>query len=85
MSSKLLKEQGRMVLPNEEVVLQLIITKTGIITLHAPQIHPKDSCKLLSGIIQDIQFQYMESLRPKEEKENLENQLIQKPVSELTM
>lgn len=84
MSSKLLKEQGRMVLPNEEIVLQLIITKTGVITLHAPQIHPKDSCKLLSGIIQDIQFQYIESLRP-QTQENLEDQLIQKPVSELTM
>ena len=84
MSSKLLKEQGRMVLPNEEVILQLIITKAGVITLHAPQIHPKDSCKLLSGIIQDIQFQYIESLRP-QTQENLEDQLIQKPVSELTM
>ena len=84
MSSKLLKEQGRMVLPNEEVILQLIITKAGVITLHAPQIHPKDSCKLLSGIIQDIQFQYIESIRP-QTQENLENQLIQKPVSELTM
>ena len=84
MSSKLLKEQGRVELPHEEVILQLIITKAGIITLHAPQIHPKDSCKLLSGIIQDIQFQYIESIRP-QTQENLENQLIQKPVSELTM
>ena len=85
MSSKLLKEQGKMVSPNdEEVILQLVITKAGIIKLHAPQVHPKDSCKLLSGIIQDIQFQYIESLRP-QTQENLENQLIQKPVSELTM
>ena len=84
MSSKLLKEQGRVEVPNEEVILQLTITKTGI-KLHAPQVHPKDSCKLLSGIIHDITFQYIESLRPKEEQENLENQLIQKPVSELTM
>ena len=85
MSSKLLKEQGRVEVPHEEVILQLTITKVGNIKLHAPHIHPKDSCKLLSGIIQDIQFQYMESLRPKEEQENLEDQLIQKPVSELTM
>ena len=85
MSSKLLKEQGRVELPHEEVILQLTITKIGIIKLHAPQIHPKDSCKLLSGIIQDIMFQYMESLCPKEKQEGLEDQLIQKPVSELTM
>ena len=84
MSSKLLKEQGRVEVPHEEVILQLIITKAGIIKLHAPQVHPKDSCKLLSGIIQDIQFQYMDSLRP-QVQENLEDQLIQKPVSELTM
>lgn len=85
MSNRLLKEQGRVELPHEEVILQLVITKSGIIKLHAPQIHPKDSCKLLSGIIQDIQFQYMESVRPKDKQENLEDQLIQKPVSELTM
>lgn len=85
MSSKLLKEQGRVEVPHEEVILQLTITKTGTIRLHAPQIHPKDSCKLLSGIIQDIQFQYIDSLRPKDEQENLEDQLIQKPVSELIM
>ena len=84
MSSKLLKEQGRVEVPHEEVILQLIITKAGIIKLHAPQIHPKDSCKLLSGIIQDIQFQYMDSVRS-QTQENLEDQLIQKPVSELTM
>ena len=84
MSSKLLKEQGRVEVPHEEVILQLTITKTGIIKLHAPQVHPKDSCKLLSGIIQDIQFQYMDSVRS-QTQENLEDQLIQKPVSELTM
>ena len=84
MSSKLLKEQGRVEVAHEEVILQLTITKTGVIKLHAPQVHPKDSCKLLSGIIQDIQFQYMDSLRP-QVQENLEDQLIQKPVSELTM
>ena len=84
MSSKLIKEQGQIAPPHEEVILQLTITKTGIIKLHAPQVHPKDSCKLLSGIIQDIQFQYIESLRP-QTQENLEDQLIQKPVSELTM
>ena len=85
MSSKLLKEQGQITSAHEEAILQLTITKAGTIKLHAPQVHPKDTCKLLSGIIQDIQFQYMDSLRPKDEQENLEEQLIQKPVSELTM
>ena len=84
MSSKLIKEQRQVESLHEEIILQLTITKTGVIKLHAPQVHPKDSCKLLSGIIQDIQFQYMDSLRP-QVQENLEDQLIQKPVSELTM
>lgn len=76
MSSKLLKEVG------DEVILQLIIKKSGIVSLHAPNTHPRDTCKLLGNLITDIMFQY---LAKDTVQDDSNNKIIEKPVSELTM
>lgn len=82
MSSKLLKEQGRVDLPIDEAILQLTIRKSGAVTLHAPNVHPKDTCKLLSNLVIDVMFQYLSKDIVQEDSNN---KIIEKPVSELIM
>lgn len=54
--SKILKLNSSIELPNDEVVLELKMTKSGKIILHAPTIHPREVCKIISNVMLDLMF-----------------------------
>ncbi len=57
MSSRIVnKGIPRIELPNDEVIVELRIMKSGQMHLQAPQVHPRDVCKLLHGVTVDLMF-----------------------------
>lgn len=57
MSSKLIKQEGhRIIDPNDQVIVDLKIYKSGTVQLQAPFVHPKDLTKLLNNIIVDLTY-----------------------------
>jgi len=44
----------------EEVILTLKIYKSGKLNLDAPQVHPRDTCKILLNLATDLMFQYFQ-------------------------
>lgn len=58
MSSKLVKigNGSSIEIPNDDVVVDLKITRSGKVNLQAPLISPKDLCKLLSNLSIDVMF-----------------------------
>lgn len=56
MSSKLVNNGSPLHLVNDEVVLNLKITRSGKIELQAPAMHPRDVCKMLSNLSYDLMY-----------------------------
>jgi hypothetical protein len=75
MSSKLVKHQpGLIVDPNDQVIVDLKIWKSGTVQLQAPHVHPKDLTKLLNNIITDLTYA---ALTPQQETPKIDNSLVQ--------
>lgn len=65
MSSPLVKNgNGRIMLTDDKVVLELKVMESGQASLHAPLIPPAQVCKILQGLITDLMFA---SIQAKEE------------------
>lgn len=63
MSSRIINKgipAPRIVIPNDEVIVDLQIMKSGNVQLQAPRVHPRDVIKLLHGIIVDLQFAHFQ-------------------------
>jgi hypothetical protein len=56
MSSRLIKNGSPIDVVGDEVVLYLRIYKSGKVQLQAPEIHPRDVCKMLGNLMQDITY-----------------------------
>jgi len=61
MSNRLIK-QGNILIPGDEVVIRLNITKSGQIQLEAPSVHPRDLCKILSNLQYDLLYSSLQSV-----------------------
>ena len=56
MASRLVKNGSPIELPNDDVIIELKIMRSGQIHLQAPMVHPRDVCKLLQGVAVDLMF-----------------------------
>lgn len=57
MSMRVIKGNGNGIeLPNDDVVIQLQVTRSGKIILNAPMVHPREVSKLLFSVIVDILY-----------------------------
>lgn len=56
MSSRLVKNGSQIEIPGDEVLVRLIIMKSGQMKLEAPMVHPKDLCKMLHNLSFDLMF-----------------------------
>ena len=57
MSVKLIKQSGNLIeFPNDEVLIDLKVYKSGKIQLSAPNMPPQDVCKFLNNISIDVMF-----------------------------
>lgn len=82
MSSKLVKLGSPIVNPNDHEVLKLVIMKSGSTSLHAPHIPPKDIAKLLMNLAVDIMFNSIDMIAEQNNKNSVDNKLIEKPEPE---
>lgn len=56
MSNRLIKNGSSIDVVGDEIIITLRIYKSGKIQLQAPEIHPRDVCKMLGNLIQDITY-----------------------------
>ena len=56
MSSRLIKNGSQIDVVGDEVILSVRMYKSGKVQLQAPEIHPRDVCKMLGNLIQDITY-----------------------------
>jgi hypothetical protein len=47
-------DSNRIQLPNEQTIIKVCVMNTGKVEVTAPNIHPKDICKILNNIVFDI-------------------------------
>lgn len=55
MSNKLIKESG-IEIPGDDVVVSIQITRSGKKMIHAPTVHPRDLCVILSSVQFDVMY-----------------------------
>lgn len=56
MSMRMVKQGSPIELPNDEVVVEIKIMASGKMILNAPRVHPRELCKMLSGIQYDLMY-----------------------------
>jgi hypothetical protein len=62
MSSRLIKNGSQIDIVGDEIVLYVRIYKSGKIQLQAPEIHPRDVCKMLGNLIQDVTYAALQTV-----------------------
>lgn len=62
MSNRLIKNGSQIEIPGDEVIVSLKIFQSNKMQLEAPTIHPRDLCKMLSGLIYDLQYASLQSI-----------------------
>jgi hypothetical protein len=55
-SLRMVKNGSGIELPNDTPIIELKIMSSGVIQLHAPQVHPKDVCKMLNNLVTELMF-----------------------------
>lgn len=63
MSSRLIKNGSDLTLTDDKIIIKLNVFESGKIQLTAPNLHPKDVCKILHNLMLDVQYA---SLQPAE-------------------
>lgn len=56
MSSRLIKNGSDLTLTDDVIIVKLNIFESGKVQLTAPNVHPKDICKILHNLMLDIQY-----------------------------
>lgn len=72
MSSKLIKDSRTIALPgDDEIMVQITITKAGSIKVNAPYTPPGELVKLLNNLATDITFTAIQQSMEKKEESKL--------------
>lgn len=56
MSSKLVKERPLIDVPTDTPIINISVHQSGRIIVHAPNTHPRELCKILSGLQYDLLY-----------------------------